>query len=239
MVIEGSPFSYEINFSTGLPTGAVVYSVLGNDGTPLSGFSSVSITPPADARSIQIIVPGDRNTVATPLFESRTIVWEYPTTTGVQSGRVRYRVEKDIPFAVSAEGVRAKLGVETSEVPDNKIDLLKAYATFQGMYEDGAFTEYETSGDLTSLLITDAIEATAALEVIPWMQLSVAKKESSGTNSYERFGSIEWGALVDSLTSYISAVNDVVVPLVDPSTLPVIFFAVERADPLTGAAVAG
>jgi hypothetical protein len=236
MVLEGVPFSHEINFSTGLPTGAVVYSVLDNTGIPLTGYDDVSVTPPVGALSIVVVVSGDDNTVATPLFETRTLIWEYTTTEGVQTGRVRYRVEKAIPFAVSPDGVRDKLGVEPHDVPDDRIDLLKAYATLASYYTAGALTPYETSGDYTALLISDAIEAVAGLEAIPWMQLSVAKKESSGTNTYERYGEVDWAALTASLTSYITAVNGVIDPLIDPTVLPVIFLVAERDDPLTGTA---
>jgi hypothetical protein len=203
------------------------------------GYDGVSVTPTVGALSLLIIIPGDENTVATPLFETRTLVWEYTTTTGVQSGRVRYRVEKDVPFPVSPEGVRAKLGVEPQDVPDSRIDLLKAYATLQTLYTPGSFTPFETTGDYGALLISDAIEAVAGLEVIPWMQLSVAKKESSGTNTYERYGDIDWAALTASLTSYITAVNGIIDPLIDPTTLPVIFLVAERDDPLTGVAAGG
>ncbi len=236
MHLAGSPFAHELDFSTGLPTGAVVYSVLGNDNLPVSGYEAISVYPPAGALSLLIIVPGTINTVSTPLFETRTLSWTYPTEHGVENGRKRYRVVRDIVFPVTPEGVRAKLGIEDHELPDERIDLLSAYATLSNGYEAGALDAYATAGDSTTLLIADAIEAMAGLEVVSSLQLAVARKESSGTNSYERFANMDWDSLRAQLYSYIGRLNDILVPLVDPTTLPVIFLAVERDDPVTGTA---
>lgn len=234
MILSGTPFSYQIEFSTGLPTGAVTYSLLGNDGVALAGYSGLTLTPTTGALSITITIPATAHTVSTPLFETRTLVWSYNTAAGAVSGRYKYRVEKDIPFSVSEAGVRTKLGLGPTDIPDANIDLLKAYSDFLSQYASGSFTAYETSGDRNALVVSDAIEATAALAVIPWMQLAVAKKESSGTNTYERFGNIDWDILRASLDNYIKAANDLVTPINDPATLPLIFIAVSRADPLTG-----
>ncbi len=199
-MLAGTPFAHELDFSTGLPTGAVVYSVLGNDGTPIVGYDSVSVVPPVDALSILIVVPGSVNTVNTPLFEARTLTWTYPTANGVVNGRTRYRVEKDIPFPVSEDGVRTKLGVEDHELEDKDINLLLAYAALN---EQFPLSAYENSGNYNTLVVVNAIEAQAALDVLPSLQLAVAKSEDSGTNKYQRFTSIDWEGLAESLNTAI------------------------------------
>jgi len=234
MILAGSPFSHEIQFSTGLPVGAIVYSLLGNNGLPMAGYTNVPVTPAVGALSYLIIIPSAANTVATDLFENRTLTWTYTTATGTVNGSEAYRVQKAIPFGVSVEGVRRKLGAEPREVPDDRIDLLRAYSDFISSYAAGAFTAYVTSGDRNTLLVIDAIEAIAGLSIIPWLQMTVAKKEDSGTNSYERFSSIDWDRLITSLTSYITPVNDLVDPIVDITVLPVIFVTAKRTDVITG-----
>lgn len=235
MIHAGSPFAYEVDFSTGLPTGAVVYSVLGNDGLPLVGYDSVSVTPPMGAVSMMLVVPGALNTVSTPLFETRTVTWTYATSNGIVADRIRYRVERDIVFPVSPDGVRSKLGVEPHEITDSEIDLLKAYSDLSALYEAGALDPYATSGDRNTLMVANAIEAMAGLSLIPTLQLAVARKESSGTNSYERFSGVDWDRLAGSLTSYLTPINDLVAPLVDLTDYSILFFAVSRAtDPFTG-----
>lgn len=233
MIIEGSPFSHEIMFNTGLPTGVVTYSLLGNDGTPLSGYNSLTVAPAVGAVSLVINIPSSANTVATPLFETRTLVWSYNTAGGLVSNRIKYRVDKDIPFPVSVDSVRHKLGVESHEV---HINLLDAYSELLAYYPDDAFVAYETSGDRNTLLVANAIEAMAALSVIPSLQLSVAKAEDSGTNSYQRFSSIDWQKLIEKFTDDIAALSLVVAPVSDPFVGYTVFFAVGAAtDPFTGA----
>lgn len=206
-MLAGTPFSHEVNFSTGLPSGAVTYSLLGNDGQPLPNYNNLTITVPADTFSVVLAVPGSANTCSAPLFESRTLTWSYSTANGVVSGRTRYRVEKEIPFPVSEHGVRSKLGVEDHEVEDKDINLLMAYASLNEQFN---LTPYENGGNYNTLLVVEAIEAQAALNVLPSLQLAVAKAEDSGTNKYQRFGNIDWAALEASLNNSIFKLQDLV-----------------------------
>ena len=193
MIWAGSPYAQVVEFSTGLPTGAVAYQLLGNDGSVL--IDDV-LNPDPAAVSVMIIIPGANNGCATPLFETRTLTWNYTTATGIVNGRIVYRVNKPIPFAVTADGVRSKLGVEPSDLPDEGIDLVSAYANLKTSGDPSA---YETSGDADTLTITHGIEALAALALLPALQVKIAKKESGGTNSFERFGTIDWESLEGEL----------------------------------------
>lgn len=53
------------------------------------------------------------------------------------------------------------------------------------------------------LMVVDAIEATAALMVLPTLQVRVAKTETSGTNSYTR-QNIDWDKLKEYLQSVVA-----------------------------------
>jgi hypothetical protein len=234
-MLAGSPFAHEIDFSTGLPTGAVVYSVLGNNNLPIAGFNAVSVTPAAGALSITLIVPGIANTCNLPLFEGRTLTWTYSTTKGIITQSVRYRVEKQIPFLVSNEGVRSKLGVEDNEVEDRDIDLLHAYATLQAKYPTGVLDAIAPLGNLNTLLVINAIEARAALDVLPSLQLAVAKTEDSGTNKYARFNSVDWDALRAGLEAHLNLVDDLLVPAVDYVGIIMFQTAGSGTDRVTGA----
>lgn len=233
MIRAGAPYAYEIDFGTGTPTGAVVYSVLGNDGLALAGLEELSLAPTEGALSLVITVPGTANTVSTPLFERRRIVWSYPTVKGVVNGDHLYRVEKLVPFPVSEAGVREKLGLADHELADEKVDLLLAYADFGSRFD---LTTYEASGDYASLLISHAIEALAALSVLPTLQLGVAKRETSGTNEYERFASIDWETLERELVTHIDRAVFVLDPPADAVSLGYTAFSVatRASDPLTG-----
>lgn len=232
MLWAGSPFAHLIKFESGAPTGAISYTLYGNDGTTV--LDSGTVTPPAGAVSHLLIVSGDDNTVATDLFESRTLTYNYATATTVVSGRVPYRVVKALPFPVSEEGVRQKLGVADHELDDSAIDLVLAYAELNA---EIPLAGYSASGDRGALLALHAIEALAALHVLPTLQLAAAKMESSGTNEYQRFGLIDWDQLRADLLGHISRLREFDDPSVDGLGDVTIFVTAPRGtDEITGAA---
>lgn len=232
MIWAGEVFAHNLDFSAGQPTGAVLYSVLGNNDAPLSGLSNVSVTIPNGAVSHLIIIPGSAHTVSTDLFEKRTLVWSYTTSVGVVNGRLPYRVEKPIPFPVSRLGVKTKLGLHDHEIGDEFVDLTRAYATFA---EAADLTAYQSSGDYNSLVLTEAIEALAALNLIPRLQVLVVRSEDSGTNAYSRFAAIDWDRLAGNLQEIIDRGLNLIVPPLDELAGLTIFFTVgPLTDPFTG-----
>lgn len=203
MVWAGSPFAHLIEFSTGLPTGAVSYSLIGNDGTVLL---DTTVAPAADAISHLLVIPGAQNGCAQPLFENRTLVYSYLTDTGLVSERITYRVDKPLPFAASADGVRTKLGIEPHELKDEDVDLITAYSE---LLTFGDATAYETSGDRNSLLIVHAIEAIAALMVLATLQVKIAQRESSGTNEFQRYSGPDWLRIESDLHVHIARARQI------------------------------
>lgn len=198
MTWAGSPFAHLIEFSTGLPTGAISYTLIGNDGSVLLDDT---VTPDAGALSHLLVIPAASNTCDQPLFENRTLVISYLTAASLVSDRIVYRVDKPIPFSASAEGVRLKLGIEPHELRDEDVDLVSAYADLLNFGDPSA---YETSGDRNALIMVHAIEAIAALAVIGSMQLKLAQRETSGTNEFARFTGPDWLRIESDLHAYIA-----------------------------------
>lgn len=209
MIWAGSPFAHRIEFSTGLPTGAVSYQLLGNDGAVLVDDE---LTPEVGALDCLIFIAGANNGCTQPLFENRTLMFHYLTANGLVSDRIAYRVEKPIPFSASADGVRSKLGVESHELRDGEIDLVTAYSEFL-TYGDA--TPYETSGDRNTLLCVHAIEALAGLLALASLQLKVAQRETSGTNEFQRFTKVDWARIEGDLLAHIDRARSVIDPTFD------------------------
>jgi hypothetical protein len=233
LIWAGSPFAQRIEFSTGLPTGAVSYELRGNDGAVLV---SENFTPEAGALSATILIDGALNGCSRPLFEHRTLLVSYLTDDGLVSKRAPYRVYRPIPFAASAEGVRLKLGVESHEVKDEEIDLITAYAEFSNLVPDGALVPHETAGDRTSLLIVHAIEAIAGLQLIASLQVKLAVRETSGTNEFQRFSNVDWERIEVDLASHVARARAAVDATFDATGGTVFSFgSVTRPDPFTGA----
>jgi hypothetical protein len=234
VIWAGSPFAQRIEFSTGAPTGAVSYQLLGNNGAVLV---NTSVTPPAGAISHLLIIAASHNTCSKPLFENRTLTWSYTTADGLVSDRVTYRVQRPIPFAVSAEGVRLKLGIEAHELKDEEIDLVTAYAELTAMSPTGALVVHETAGDRNTILCIHAIEAIAALSVLPTMQLRIAQSETSGTNEYKRFGSVDWSRIEAELLAHVARARAALDSSYDATGGSVFTFGVapRTPDAITGA----
>lgn len=233
---ELTPFTHIVEFASGSPTGAFSYSVYDDDGNIVDGLEDIVVSLGIGAISARIDVPASSNSVSKPLFETRTITWTYPTASGTVNGSKSYVIQKVIPFPATPEGVRQLLGITDNEVPDDRIDLMGAWLKFRVPFTDAdaALTPYMTSGDETSYKITRAIEALAALEILPTLQLALAKRFDSGTNSYERWNKIDWEGLAATLNGYAREAVILVDPTLDLVITP-IFVLSTRPDPLTGA----
>lgn len=207
MVWAGSPFAHLIEFSTGLPTSAVSFQLLGNDG---SVKRTGNLTVASDALSHLLVIDGADNDCDAQLFENRTLTYSYTTASGLVSERIPYRVQKPLPFAASPEGVRSKLGIEAHELKDEEIDLVTAYAE---MLTYGDPSAYVATGDRNTLLVIHGIEALAALLVLYTLQLKIASKESSGTNEFSRYGNVDWSMIEAQLQLHVAKTR----ALLDPT----------------------
>lgn len=199
MIWAGSPFAQLIEFGTGFPVGAISYQLMAFDGVTV--LQSASITPADGDVSALIVIEGSHNTVAAPLLETRFLTWSYVTATGVVSDRVTYRVNRPLPFAVSDEGVRNKLGVAAHELPSENIDLVAAYAELKVLLP--TLDVAATAGDRTTILASNAIEAQAALDKLPSLQFRAARSETSGSDQFSRFDKIDWAWLASELRLHI------------------------------------
>jgi hypothetical protein len=232
---ELTPFTHIVEFASGSPTGAFSYSVTDEDGNYVNGLQDIIISLGIGAVSARIDVPANANTVSKPLFETRTISWTYPTASGTINGSFSYVIQKTIPFPATPEGVRQLLGVTDKEIPDDRIDLMGSYLKFREPFDDPdvALLPYMTSGDADSYRITRAIEAMAALEVLPTLQLALARRLDTGTNSYERWNRIDWERLAARLNGMVYEAITIIDPLLELVISP-IFVLSTRTDPLTG-----
>lgn len=235
MLEENTPFSHLVEFTSGVPTGVFSYTVYDEDNAIVDGLEDEEIAIGLGAVSVTITIPAGSNTVSKPLFERRTIVWTYPTSAGIVTDSISYSIRKAVPFPVTTEGVRILLGISSQEIPDERIDLLAAYIAFSELFTDASILEdYETTGDSTSFKITKAIEAVAAIQLLPTLQLALARRKDSGTNQYERWNRIDWMGLKASLDMIVTEALLLVDPTLEFDFLPVFTLSI-RTDPLTGA----
>lgn len=207
MTWAGSPFAQRIEFSTGLPAGAVSYQLLDANGDIIL---SNELTPADGAFDCLIVIAGEHNTTTKDLFDSRTLAWHYLTAHGLVADRVTYKINKPLPFAATAAGVRTKLGVEDHELANDEIDLTSAYAEFTGLFEADATAAYRSAGNRGELLCIHAIEALAGLSLLGALQLKLAQRESTGTNEYARFSKVDWSLIEHDLVDHVARVRELI-----------------------------
>lgn len=230
---SGQAVSVPVLFASGHPDANVTWTVYDETGAVDTGF----ITPAVDAVSVTITIDSPTNTLGVGKFSGyRDIEWSYMTAGVSVADSFRYNLEARIPFGVSADGVRSKLGVSKAELPDGDISLMRAYLSFRSAVSTVALAAFDLTNEAGSLAIADAIEATAAIALIPTMAVRVASKESSGTDQFQR-QTIDWVFVQAALEGLILAGTIAVLPAYDPTSEygDIFILAGPATDALTGA----
>jgi hypothetical protein len=211
IVRNGLAATFPVTFESGSPDGDVTWKVLGPDGTQLA---TGTITPGVDAVSINIPLSAPVNTLDSGSYISyRDLTWEYEVLGAVENGEQRYSVERRLPVGVTYDGVRRLFGVSISELPDDEIPLTEAYLEFISRVTQIGF-DAAINGGLNDIRLRNAIEAQAALMLLPSMPVRVMNTEGSGTNTFKR-QEIDWLQIGAELLAAINTGVLVVIPTYD------------------------
>jgi hypothetical protein len=229
---NGTAVNVLVDFSTGFPDGNIAWSLYDETGVEIDNGT---ITPAPLSVSAFIITPSSENTLAVgELVGYRDLVWSYSTNGQIINGDKRYVLEALPPYGATPEGVRNKLGVDIHEVPDEEISMARAYYNLLTLAGDPDLSSF-TPTSRQRLTLSDGIEALAALALIPTLQIRLALKESSGTDTYQR-QAMDWDLLASDLRSMVTDAIVIWVPTFDPlaSAGAIFILATPATDPLTG-----
>lgn len=220
-----------VEFLSGPPDGNIAWNLRGPDGLIIT---SGTIPAAANAVSANIRIPASFNALLPGLMTGyRDLEWTYDTAGSIVNGEHRYVIEARVPFGASTSGVRTKLGIDDIvDLPDTEISMVSAYTSFVSNLDEDLVAGIDPSNST----VRDAIEATAALAILPSLTVRLAKKEDSGTSSFQR-QDIDWDALAGSLGSLVIAGYTAVDPLYDETEgFGVLFMLASPAtDAITGA----
>lgn len=227
---SGDPFSVEITFDEGFPDAAISWKLVDGDNTQIA---TGNVTPAAGDVSSVILVSGAYNTLSGgALFGNRELSWSYAVGGLTKADQRRYDVEAFLPYGVSRDGVRTKLGLQKDEAPDDEIDLVTAYMEFQSVVTAAVLSAVTDS--YAKLLVRHAVEALAGLKLIPSLQVRLAQKEVSGVSQYQR-AKIDWAEVAAYLNGLIANGYTALNPDLDPGLTGSIFLTVVRSpDAVTG-----
>lgn len=210
IVRDGAAVSFLVEFPSGFPDGNITWVLKDESGGQVA---TANITPSVGAVSIYITIDSTYNELATgDLSGYRDLSWFYLVGGAVVTNEVRYTLEARAPFGAAPAGVRRKLGLAPHELPDNEIPLIRAFYDFDTTVGGGAGLFTPTASE--QMLLADAIEALAALNLIPSLTLRIAQKESSGTDTFQR-SAIDLEALKAQLLETVSAGAVILVPTFD------------------------
>jgi hypothetical protein len=221
-----------VEFLSGEPDGNITWVL--NDETG-AAIDSGTITPAPASVSAFITAPSNMNTLGVgELFGYRDLSWTYTVGGESISGDRRYMLEALPPFGASPEGVRSKLGLDVHEVPDEEISLARSYYSILAAAGDPDLSSY-TPTARQRMYLADGIEALAGLALIPTLQLRLAIKESSGTDTFQR-QKIDWALLAENLRSIVNDAIIILDPTFDPlAEIGELFvLATPATDPITG-----
>jgi len=231
LVRAGTAFTIPVLFGSGRPDGDVSFKIY----SPAGGvLHSVQIPVPADAVSIDLQAPAAANELpAGAVLSYRDAEWSYTIEGAIVNGELRYSLEARLPFGVSPDGVRAKLGVDAKDLPNSDISLARAYLSFSSTVSTAAI---DPTNSALMLAVSDAIEALAALALLPTMSVRVASSEDSGTNAFKR-QEVDWAAVALALEATVSAGYLAVNPTYDITADfgPLLIVVSPATDAITGA----
>lgn len=230
---ENLAATHLVTFASGLPDGNVTWRLLAADG---SEISTGTITPADGAVSVSLPIAAADIALPAGVYQTSVdLVWSYASNGTTMNGEQRFTIERRLPLGISTGGVRSKLGVSPSELPDSEIPLAFSYLTFVDQVSQTAY-DAALDGGLTDMRIRNAVEAKAALALISTLQLRVAQSESSDSNQFKR-QDIDWRALRSELEAMVDTGLLAVDPLYDAIATNAEIFIV--ASPATDAFTGG
>lgn len=209
---------------------SVVYSVRDNAGALFPDYTAVPYAHEGADRAI-ITLPASIN-AKTLTTEYRTLIVSYAVEGKPFRAACSYRLDDWLNITVGAAEVRAQLGLSAEELPDEDIDLPKAYYSLDRDLGDGLLSAALSAGGVEAQFANDAVVYRAVLDLLPSLRLRVLVEEKSSTTSYRRLAEVDFDALTAAFSSML---EDVLTSVAGgESTYAVPFVASTRTDPVTG-----
>lgn len=224
----GTSFTVRVDLLEVPTTGTTTYTIRDHDGSPISGHID---QPLPDGQIVTVDFPS-AITALTPGsdFGKRTLVVRFTDSDG--STKIVTKVVRLIPFIntyVTPEMVRDWIGLNETELPVDQVNIPSAYLAVKRELED--IDTLLAAGDATEVAANDAILARAVLDLIPSLQLTVARSQTDGPISFDRFSELDLERLAQQARDlYDAALDTVGRTAVEPD----LFTVVQRADPFTG-----
>lgn len=209
--------------------GSVHYSVRLETGEVLNDHHMVLVTTTPGQTTILLPLPGAVNQKA-KTTEIRFVRLHYTVGGRPGSSQIAYRIHDWINVTASSNDVRAYLGVNGSELPDQDVDMIAAY--LYAKREVPILDELLTEGGVRTLQANRLVTLYAVTDVAHTMQTRAIQSQGSETARVSRFSNIDWKLFQTKASSEISELIGEFTSRFD-SAFP-LFRVSAGQDPITG-----
>lgn len=195
------PFEFKFGDDLVVPdASSVTLTVTEANGTVISGYDGLAITPDVGASQTVLSISAAANT-KTNDFELRQceVYFEYNSTP--VTGYITYQIVDRINIPVSPSEVRNLIGISESEWPNENIDLIKAYSDLQDDIEDFDVETTLVSGESAAKTIIDAIKYKAAIQILPSLEIIAVQSLQADNVMFRRFEEVDFEAMRNRLTA--------------------------------------
>lgn len=183
--------------------GAVSVTVLDTDGFAISGHVDQPATVPENGTSASYLIPSAANTLPSGGAGYRFVEFKFLYNEQPYTLMDQYELVTRTMLPVTPSDVRSKLGVLASELADAEIDIVGTYRKLQNALTAIDFDALFTSGGYELTHLNKLLVASAALSVLPSLQLRVTAKEQVDNTIWQRLAKIDFDLLRDQLQAEV------------------------------------
>ncbi|WKV22014.1 hypothetical protein Phage2-1_00013 [Achromobacter phage 2-1] len=188
-----------------------------------------------DGTSVFITLPESTMTVGSGNeTEARHVMIRYTSQGAVYERRITVGVTPFISIEADADMVRSVLGVSAEELPDTDVDTISAYYDLKSRYKTPFVSKVKDG--ITSIRrgANQLVAITAALEVIPSLQLRTYQTRQDENAMFTRFRGIDWDRLIGDLQARMGEILVDIGIVGDVTELyPTLFIVSTPTDPVT------
>lgn len=235
--IAGHDVSLSLPFKVGgefvVPdVGSAKYTLRDQAGNPVEGQIDFPITTDESTTSASITLPASVNEIGSDDLQKRSV--EYSWKVGGQAYRavVHYLLTAWLNFTTEPQDVRAYIGCDFTELPDEDIDLARAYLDICDKVTKSVFDAELARADNRGLKASRAVCLKAVLNVIPSLQLRVAVMQRSDANQFRRLSRLDLEELGRQADAELSQILSTMTS--EPSSSIAYVSVTTPPDPVTG-----
>lgn len=215
-VFAGTPTALTIPYIIGTQpvspdAGSVTYTIKDQLGTPMVGLADIAYA--GTGFEMKILVPSTANQISgSRRFERRTVVVNFKVGGEEMQISSTYRIVPEPTYTVTPTDVRAFIGIEDHEMPDEDIDLLSAYLVVEKEITADVLTTALSAGTTDEIAANTLIRMRAVLDVLPSAKQRMAQSETNGVKQFSRVDLKELDKLkIEAERRYQEAVDELVV----------------------------